>query len=185
MRYQIEAGDCLVSPPHCRDPRFKKAVVFMWEHSESGSAGAVINKPTNHIISDLVVGPTCPDHIGRHTMYWGGPVHTNLVFMLHTLDWRLPRSNIINMSMGVTSDPDMFEGVGEQQPNEWKVLFGHSSWGPNQLEGELSGKGPWSPEHSWLILKSPSVDWLFNTPTDVMWDQAVLQCSQQTIESWL
>jgi putative transcriptional regulator len=183
--YDLKAGDCLVAPPNCTDTRFKKSVVYLWEHGEAGSAGVVINRPTNHIIKELVNGPYCPDHIGRHIMYWGGPVHTNLVFMLHSNDWRQPRSNVININMGVTSDPNMFQELGDQQPNEWRVFFGHSTWGPKQLEGELKGQGPWTPAHSWLILKEPTLDWIFNTPTETQWDHAVMACSQQTIESWL
>lgn len=155
----------------------------MWEHSASGSAGAVLNKPTNNQLGDLV--NYVPSHLARHIMFWGGPVHTNLVFMLHSSEWSMDRTSHISETMAVTSDNKMFEVMEEQQPDEWKVLFGHSSWGPGQLEGELEGRTPWSPKHSWLVLRQPSQEWIFNTPTENMWDQAILECSQQAVSQWL
>ena len=183
MAVEIRSGDCLIAPPNCVDPRFRKTVIYVWEHSEAGSTGVIINRPTNNTLNDLV--DIVPDHLKKHCMYWGGPVHTNLVFTIHTLDWTIARTNHVNKELGVTSDPMMFEIIGENQPNEWKVFFGHAAWAPGQLEGELSGKGGWKPGHSWLVLKQPTIDWVFNTPTENQWDTAIMACSQQAVESWI
>lgn len=180
---KLTAGDCLIAPPTCRDPRFKKSVIYLWEHSEEGSAGVVINRPSNHCVGEII--DTVPENIGDRIMHWGGPVHTHVVFMLHTLDWQTHRSNIINSSMGVTSDIKMFDYMSAEQPDAWNVFFGHASWGPGQLEGELKGEGPWDPSHSWLILKNPDTEWLFDTATELMWDTAVEACSRQAIDSWI
>jgi putative transcriptional regulator len=182
-KIDLEPGDCLIAPPFCKDPRFKKSVIYIWEHGASGSAGAVINRPTNHIIGELVSSTEA--HIANHIMYWGGPVHTTLVFMLHTNDWKTGRSNNITEDLSVTSDNRMFDMIADDQPNEWRVIFGHANWGPGQLDGELSGIAPWTPNHSWLVLKKPTVEWLFNADTDKMWQEAINACTKQSIDAWI
>jgi putative transcriptional regulator len=182
-KIDVRPGDCVVSPPGCRDPRFRRSVIYIWEHGSSGTSGVVLNRPTNHVIGEIT--SSTPDHIGRHIMYWGGPVHSNLVFMLHTTDWQTSKSNYINDELSVTSDHVMFDCLGKDQPNEWRVFFGHASWAPGQLEGELKGEAPWSPAHSWLILKKPSLDLLFSTETNQLWNEGIKQCSKQSIDAWI
>ena len=178
---EVAAGDCLIAPPNCPDPRFKNSVVYLWEHGEAGSQGVVLNRPSNHTIGEVV------DDFdqGDRTVNWGGPVYPNVVFIMHTADWGTSRTKCIN-GVCTTSDNRMFEMMKRgSMPNRWEVFFGHSSWAPGQLEGELSGTGPWTKGQSWLILKNVDPEWVFETDPENMWDQAILDCSKQTIDSWI
>jgi len=179
---EVSSGDCLIAPPNCPDPRFKNSVVYIWEHGEAGTQGLVLNRPTNHALSEIV------DNFGAQgdrTMNWGGPVYPNVVYMLHTAEWGTSRTRVVG-DISHTSDNRMFEFIKDgTQPDRWEVFFGHASWAPGQLEGELSGTGPWTKGQSWLILKGVKAEWVFETDPENMWDQAIVDCSKQSVDSWI
>jgi len=182
---RVGAGDLLIAPPNLPDPRFRNTVVYLWEHGDAGSAGVVINKPSNHNIRNLIETDICPEHIAERSLYWGGPVHNNVVFMLHSAEWQTERTDTIDDHIAVTSDMRMFNFLSLNQPHYWQVYYGHSGWGPGQLEGEISGSGPWSSSQSWLVWHKPDPEWIFDTPTEHMWDEAITQCAKQSIATWL
>jgi len=180
----LQAGDCLIAPPNNKDPRFRKTVILLADHADTqGSMGIVLNRPSEHRVGALVDG--LADNIKDHQLYWGGPVQPHVVFMLHTLDWQTAKTKNIDGRLGLTTDIRMFDYMKNgEQPDHWQVYFGHSGWAPGQLTGELSGEGPWTPGHSWLTLNRPSLDFIYETDPDSMWDWAVQESAKQAVTSW-
>lgn len=181
---QLKPGDCLIAPPTNKDTRFHKTVVMLTDHSDNqGSMGIVLNRPSEHCVGSLVDGMT--DNIAEHQLYWGGPVQPHVVFLLHSLDWQTNKTQVIDGRLGLTSDVKMFEYMmtGEQ-PEYWQAYFGHAGWAPGQLTGELSGEGPWKPSHSWLTLAQPSLDFVYETDPETMWDWAVQESAKQAVTNW-
>ena len=180
----VSVGDCLIAPPNIPDPRFAKAVILLFDHSSSGSLGIVLNRATDHDIEALTDSDKY-DRVGNRLVNWGGPVHTNVVHVVHTDDWKTVKTIRVTPDLSVTSDSKMFDYINQStEPTLWKTYFGFCSWAPNQLEGELSGSHPWNHDQSWLLLKRPNVEFLLNSDEDSMWDEALAQCSQQAISSW-
>jgi putative transcriptional regulator len=180
----VAIGDCLIAPPNVSDARFSKAVILIFDHDARGSMGIVINRATDHDITALTDSEEYV-RIGNRLVNWGGPVHTNVVHMMHTSDWKTSKTVRVTPDLSLTSDTRMFEFVEHSaEPNLWKPFFGFCSWAPNQLEGELSGSYPWTKDQSWLILKRPTAEFLLNSDEDAMWDEALAMCSQQAISSW-
>jgi putative transcriptional regulator len=181
----VGKGDCLIAPPNMPDARFSNAVILIFDHDSEGSLGLIVNKSTQHTISELTDSSEYP-RVGDRPVNWGGPVHPNVVNVLHTSDWKTSKTVSITSDVLVTSDSRMYDYIeNSAEPDKWKSFFGFASWAPNQLEGEISGMHPWKKEQSWLILKNPTAEFLFNCDEDRMWDEALLMCSRQAVDSWL
>jgi putative transcriptional regulator len=180
----LKVGCCLISPPAMKDPRFAKSVVLLTAHGREGSMGFILNKPTNFSIAQITESDDFRK-IGDQEVNWGGPVHTNVVHMLHTKDWQTDRTRSVNEDISITSDGMMFRYLENgTMPDRWKAFLGFSSWSSNQLEGELSGQQPWDPNQSWLILRNPTAEMMFNLDGDEMWNEALNFCSKQAVNDW-
>jgi len=70
-------------------------------------------------------------------------------------------------------------------PKRFRIMFGHASWGPGQLEAELEGREPWDHKSSWLVAHRPDPDWLINYEVDNLWSSSCSLCSQQTVDTWM
>jgi putative transcriptional regulator len=180
----IRVGDCLIAPPNMKDPRFAKSVILLTSLGSQGVVGFVVNRPTAYSIAQITENDSF-HRIGDIEVNWGGPVHNNVVHILHTKDWQTSRTKSINSEINSTSDSMMFSYIDNgTEPTKWKSFLGFSSWTRDQLEGELSGVEPWIPEQSWLILKNPSSEMIFNLDGDVMWNEAISFCSKQAVNDW-
>ena len=181
---KVRVGDCLISPPNMKDPRFAKSVILLTAHGSQGSVGFVLNRPTAYTIAQITENNDFRK-IGDIEVNWGGPVHNNVVHILHTKDWQTSRTKSVNSEINITSDSMMFSYIENgTEPTRWKAFLGFSSWTGDQLEGEVSGVEPWIPEQSWLILKNPSSEMMFNLDGDLMWNEAINFCSKQAVNDW-
>jgi putative transcriptional regulator len=183
--YSLKVGDCLIAPPRMKDPRFAKTVILLTAYGAQGAMGFVVNKPTSFTVSQITENDDFRK-IGDTEVNWGGPVHTNVVHILHTIDWQTSRTKSISSEINITSDSMMFSYIENgEMPTKWKAFLGLASWTGDQLDSELSGIEPWSPEHSWLVLKNPSSEMIFNLDGDEMWNEAINFCSKQAVNNWL
>jgi len=134
-------GKLLIAPPGMPDPRFAKTVVFMWKHDVSGASGVIINKrcqrPTfQHVCQEggitLKAGVKAP-------VYYGGPVLSNVVGLLHSTEYRLASSNILTEGkVGFTLDSKILQDVARDKgPLNRIVTLGMCSWNASQLEEEI------------------------------------------------
>jgi len=64
-------------------------------------------------------------------------------------------------------------------------LAGFASWMPGQLEMELKGAPPFSKNSSWLTVEKVDPEWVFNTPIEELWNDAVALCGSEAVERWL
>ena len=83
-----EGGRVLISEPFLSDNYFRRSVVYLTEHSDTGSIGFVLNKALDMRISDVLDNfPSV-----EFPLSLGGPVNTNTVHYLHTLGDEIPES---------------------------------------------------------------------------------------------
>ena len=147
-------GKMLVAPPGMPDPRFRKTVVFIWKHDVSGASGVVINKrcqrPTfQHVCREggisLKPGVNPP-------VYWGGPILSNVVGVLHSTEYRLHTTNrLADGDVGFTLDSKILEDVAKGSgPLNRMITLGMANWNSSQLEEEI--EHPHTPAMSWLVL---------------------------------
>ena len=85
-------------------------------------------------------------------VYYGGPVLTNVVGVLHSTEYRLASTNtLIGGSVGFTLDSKILEDVARGGgPLNRMITLGMASRNSSQLEEEI--EHPHAPQMSWLVL---------------------------------
>lgn len=178
-------SDLLIAPPGIPDKRFSKSVLML-THDQNGHTHALcLNKPTRHTLQDVLLDTGIETPI-NFPIYWGGPVNPATVWMLHSAEWNSEHTIYINSDWAMTSNISMFHHLADGDcPQYFRIMFGYCTWAPGQLRAELRGQEPWSHRHSWLVAHNPGTEWVFEMPTDELWDHAAQLSGHQAIDSWL
>ena len=147
-------GKLLVAPPNMTDWRFQKSVIYMWKHDVAGANGIIINKKCQHPDFRHVCmegNVKIKDNIDA-PVYYGGPVLTNVVGVLHSTEYRLPTTNrLAEGNVGFTLDSKILEDVARGKgPLNTMITLGMANWNASQLEEEI--EHPHAPGMSWLLL---------------------------------
>jgi putative transcriptional regulator len=136
-------GVLLLAEPFMESPEFRRSVVLLTENNEKGTMGFILNrklaiKPTQ-AIDDF---PEFED-----TLFYGGPVSTELLFYIHTLGDLLEGSIKIMDDIYMGGDfEDLKELLrqGRVKPSQIRFFAGYSGWTAGQLKSELK-------QHSWIL----------------------------------
>lgn len=76
-------GKVLISEPFLCDHMFGRSVILLVDHTHDGTMGLVLNKPLPLFLNDVLKDFDCPESI---PIYKGGPLSTDTLFYLHTLE---------------------------------------------------------------------------------------------------
>ena len=185
---QLNTGDLLIAPVLAADFRFQRSVIMLTYVGPQGTYGLTLNKMTNFTLENILRDQDLEQHpqLIDIPLYWGGPVQSNTVWMLHDAGWSNQHTMMINDSWSMTSHSSMFhalaEGVG---PTWYRICHGFSAWRPGQLERELEGAEPYTSQHSWLTAQSPDPEWIQTNPASVLWTTAIDLSAHQAVDHWL
>ncbi len=169
-------GKFLVAAPKLPDWRFQKSVIYKWKHDVAGANGIIINKKCQHPDFRHVCmegNVKIKDNIDA-PVYYGGPVLTNVVGVLHSVDTMLASSNRLqNQDVAFTLDRKMLEMVANGTgPKQKMITLGMSSWEQGQLEAEMEAAPPRPASMSWLVLDyDPKI--IFGPQTEDLWEMCV------------
>lgn len=158
-----QAGRILISEPFLSDNYFRRSVVYITEHSKSGTIGFVLNKALSMEISDVL--DNFPDLDFKVSL--GGPVSTNTIHYLHTLGDEIPESVHVKDGIFWGGDFEKMKALvksGIATTDNLRFFLGYSGWTENQLENELEMNawlvGEIAPE---LIMKGGSTEFWTET----------------------
>ena len=158
----------LISMPHMNDPFFSKSVVYICEHGNGGAMGMIINKnldaPELREIFDKFFKVEKSFNTIKKSTFFGGPVLLEKGIILHHSDYLSPKSISISKSVSLTSDQGALEDLKREEKVPFKLMLGHAGWSAGQLEGEIEN-GDW-------LIQSTTADFIFNLPSDQMWEYA-------------
>ena len=144
-------GKLLVATPSMDDSFFEKAVIYIAAHNEQGAMGVVINNTIEDLTySDLFEQLDIPySSIFCHTpVRLGGPVESEKGFVLHSYDYKIPGTRVINADFSMTSSLDILKAMASDNgPKKSLVMLGYAGWGAGQLEAEIL-------EDSWLVISA-------------------------------
>ena len=181
------AGSLLVARPTVGDPVFGRSVIVVVEHGEQGTMGLILNACTSLMLSDLLAGDSSQEprrdadeaigvrallsHCGQHTLYFGGPVKTDEMLIVHDLPPVLvPGSEPIGSSgLHLGGDLGALAGIAAGSPDlqrHVRFLVGYSGWESGQLAGELA-------RHDWVVLDGCDSAMMLGTPHARLWAEAV------------
>ena len=163
------APSLLLAMPQMRDPNFERAVVLLCEHSDEGTMGLVLNRPTTTSVVSIVQSEVVDDSCNTDLPVWiGGPVDTSRAWILSAEDPGTPERIQLDQALFLAASTDALNLCLHASPdaqNRYRFLLGYAGWAPGQLEGELAAS-------AWL--NAPiDLEVIFRTPPDDMWNEAI------------
>jgi putative transcriptional regulator len=162
------APGLLLAMPQLDDPNFARAVVLMVQHSDQGSFGLVLNRPSETPVIDVTAPMGMRWRGDPSAVIWvGGPVSPESGWLLHESTVSLPAEGTLEVTEGISlsTSPENFRALVERPPRRMRFLAGYAGWGAHQLESELA-------QGAWLTADvTPEI--VFDTPAERMWDVAL------------
>ncbi|MDQ5929564.1 MAG: putative transcriptional regulator [Bacteroidota bacterium] len=156
---KISQGSILVSEPFLNDPYFKRSVVLIAEEDADGILGFILNKPLKINITDIM--NDFPEFTSP--VYFGGPVQTEDLFYVHTINNLKDAQKITdNIYFGGSYEQlKLMVDIGKILPHMISFFVGYSGWDTGLIAQELA-------EKIWT-LSEYNKKFLFNTDTSNLW----------------
>lgn len=141
----MAAGSALVAAPGLSDPNFRRTVVLIIDHRDTGSLGVVLNRPSEVPVDDVL--PSWGRHTtGPRSLYVGGPMEQRAALCLAALPAGTDAGTMTGVIglrgplalLDLDSDPDLIA----PQVRGLRVFAGYSGWDGGQLSDEIE-RGDW------------------------------------------
>jgi putative transcriptional regulator len=157
-------GKILISEPFLNDLNFKRTIILLTEHTEEGSVGFVLNKPTAYKLNDVV-----EDFPKFNTpVYYGGPVQLNSIQFIYKGE------NLIEGSAEIM--PGLYWGGSfeilkllienkQVRAEDFRFFLGYSGWGEMQLDDEME-------KNSWIVTGT-TIENVFSSDPDNLWREVL------------
>ena len=165
-------GQLLIAMPNVGDPRFDRAVVYLFEHQSSGAMGLIVNRPTDDVsFTDLLeqLELEISGDIGETPVRFGGPVEVQRGFVLHSPDYHRDDATLqVDEDVSMTATVDVLRAMASGDgPRRSLFALGYAGWGPGQLEREIKQNG-------WLYCEAdPEI--VFDAADETKWTRALAQ----------
>lgn len=138
---KVKAGSLLISEPWCDAPYFKRSVVLIVEHVDSGDVGFILNKCIKLNIYDLMEDFPETDL----TLCLGGPVSPSTLHFIHNLgDTLIPGAVHVSGNIywgGSFLAVKQLVMSGLINKDNIKFFIGYSGWSKGQLAEEFAAGG--------------------------------------------
>jgi putative transcriptional regulator len=162
-------GMLLVAMPNMSDPRFARSVIYLCAHSAEGAMGLIVNQLADNVDFPSVIDqlgiqptPTCEDT----PVHVGGPVESSRGFVLHSPDYVLESTLVIDKDFALTATVDVLRAIADGKGPRRRVLaLGYAGWGAGQLDAEIQANG-------WLLAPADA-DIVFGRDNTAKWDMAL------------
>lgn len=185
MIEQNYSGYLLASHPKRQDPLLRRSVMLILDHGRAGSMGLQINKPfANNVSFSTVMANVGLQADFDQPLYNGGPLSTNKVHVIHSLDWYSPSTIHLTDQIGVSNDLSILTAIADNDgPEYFRVVAGITKWPPGHLEGEVLGEDPWDISHTWSYLPTDN-EILFGYDDIDQWHRVIADSGKMQVSSW-
>ncbi|KAI8113229.1 hypothetical protein M9435_003233 [Picochlorum sp. BPE23] len=123
---------------------FNKSVILIFSHEADGSAGVIVNKPTQHVMGEFRDASSLAESYDECRLYLGGDVGPEVLNVLHRVDG-IDGANEVIPGVYLGGIDGVGESLGAEESDKEKdvrVLTRYAGWGPGQLEEEVR-RGVW------------------------------------------
>lgn len=162
-------GMLLVAARSMPDGDFARTVIYMVEHDRDGAMGLVINRPLVEMpLAKFLdaAGIEADDPKGSLRVHYGGPVQSEIGFLLHPVGYTRGNTVEVDGRYAMTLDQkalaDIAEGSG---PERYVFTLGYAGWSAEQLERELA-RGDW-------FTVPADAELIFADDPEATWERAV------------
>ncbi len=163
-------GRLLIAMPNIGDPRFERAVIYLFAHRETGAMGLMVNRQTDDLdFRDLLtqLQLEVADGAQLTAVRLGGPVEVERGFVLHSPDYHKDEATLrVDEDISMTATVDVLQAMASGDgPSQALFALGYSGWGPGQLEREIAQNG-------WLHCEADA-DIVFGGDDEAKWIMAL------------
>jgi putative AlgH/UPF0301 family transcriptional regulator len=142
----VAPGSLLVAMPSLTDPTFAGTVVFVLDHTDTGTLGVVLGRPSQVEIRDVLPG-WCDLAVDPGVFHVGGPCETDTALCLATTDAAAapgPAPGLRRVAGTVhLVDLDSDASAVAGRITGLRVFAGYAGWSNGQLAGEIA-EGAWA-----------------------------------------
>ena len=145
---------------------FQRSVIYLVKHSEQGTLGLIVNRPTSLQLTEDVAN--IGDKTGQsYPLYLGGPVERKQVLMLLRNPPDLPLIKHVADNVYFSVSRNVLEHLFEidKPRNDLRLYIGHSGWIPGQLDFELANK-------RWHLVRAET-ETIFSHDTESLWERLI------------
>jgi putative AlgH/UPF0301 family transcriptional regulator len=160
----VGPGSLLVAMPSLTDPTFAGAVVFVLDHTDTGTLGVVLGRPSQVEIRDVLAG-WCDLAVEPGVFHVGGPCEADTALCLAVASGAGPSAGSpLRRVAGdvylvdLDGDPDGLEN----ELDGLRVFAGYAGWSPGQLGDEIA-------EGAWACVPGQPHDVLSELPGPALW----------------
>lgn len=154
--------------PTLNDPYFNQTVTLIFEHTEKGAMGLIINKPLEISLGEILQHLNIPlthTPLDKHAVMLGGPVAAEQGFIIHTHPELCPGDIVDPVNqITVSASKEVLQNILQKEPSNILVCLGYSAWTEGQLEQELA-------DNAW-ILSEVNPEIIFELPHSTRWKAA-------------
>jgi putative transcriptional regulator len=169
------ANQFLIAMPGMQDPNFAGSVIYLFEHTERGAMGLVVNRPTELDMAALfekIEVKLEAEPVSDQPVYFGGPVQIERGFVLHepTSQGAYSSSLAVPGGLTMTTSKDVLEAVAVGcGPSKFLMTLGYAGWGAGQLEEEITLNG-------WMnvpLSQQQMAEIIFDTPSSQRYERTM------------
>src|SRR3954454_1393058 len=141
----VRPGALLVALPGLTDPTFAGTVVYVLDHSDTGTLGVVLGRPSQVEIRDVLPG-WCDLAVNPSVFHVGGPCESDTALCLAIAPAAVAHEDsplrrvagdvyLVDLDADPATLPEQLTGL--------RVFAGYAGWSPGQLAGEIA-EGAWA-----------------------------------------
>ena len=139
----VVPGSLLVALPSLADPTFAGTVVYVLDHSDTGTIGVVLGRPSAVDIRDVLPGWS-DLAVEPGVFHVGGPCETDTALCLAVSDALAApeglrqvagKVHLVDLDVEPSRLADLLSGL--------RVFAGYAGWSPGQLAAEIA-EGAWA-----------------------------------------
>ncbi len=153
-------GKLLISEPFLYDPNFRRSVILLCEHNDTGTIGFILNHRLDIFLADVLEVET----LLTVPLFVGGPVQKNSLHFIHNIDALISTAERVTDNVYWGGDFEILKEMlacNSLEVEKIRFFLGYSGWGGGQLEDEIE-------EKSWIVTDA-NEEIVFQEDNDKMW----------------
>ncbi len=181
---ELETPVLLLAMPQVLDPFFHRSVVLLIQHSDEGSLGFIVNRPTEIPLTEILTGMEIAwQGDSSATAFFGGPVQSQLgtvMFGPGEVELEAAQDSTAEVVPGIRISQHLGDlgRLASRPPESFRLFLGYAGWGAGQLIEEIV-------RNDWLMAPARR-ELLFCDQPESAWETALASVGVDpaTLPSW-
>jgi len=152
----------LVASEQMADPRFRRTVLVVTKHGNTGPIGVIVNHP-----QDITLAKVLPENPAAKdlNLFYGGPAYPKQISYLVRGGDAVEGALTISGNIYLAYDASLLGELlsGKRHHTGLRVMHGLASWAPGQLEDEIKRGG-------WFVMPLDEAV-IFDRPPAEIWQE--------------